>query len=194
MHPAVVASAVAAALATAAGVRADDASRLVSSSGPVTVGAPFPTFAGYDLAGTLVTSRFLFTARPGATPTPVVLSFFATWCKPCKRHLPTLHRAAQAAGARLVLVDFGDEDPGEVREFLGDLGVRGAAVLADKTLAISSRVGVTKALPRTFVLDATGNVTAIFEHEGDDLGTVLAGELSRAAAATHPVVPVVEAR
>ncbi len=65
-------------------------------------------------------------------------------------------------------------------------------MLADRTLAISSRAGVAKALPRTFVLDGAGKVAAVFEHEGDDFEPVLARELAGVppvAAAPRPAPP-----
>jgi thiol-disulfide isomerase/thioredoxin len=177
------------ALAAAGPSRADEPSRLVPAAGPVKVGTPFPTFAGFDLDGTLVSSRALF--KPGLAAPPVVVSFFATWCKPCERHLPELARVAAKAGARVVLVSFGDEEPGAVRAFLAPAGVKDATVIADRTLAIAGRVGVNKALPRTFVVDGAGKVAAVFELEGDDFEPVLARELARAAA---PVAPAAQAR
>ncbi len=186
----IVAAALAVALAVAA--HAGEPSRLTPAAGPVKVGEPFPSFAGFDLRGTLVTSRALFRTRPGAPAEPVVVSFFATWCKPCERHLPELARVAKESGARLVLVDVGDEDPGAVREFLDGLGAKEGVVLADKALAISQRAGVTKALPRTFVLDGAGRVAAVFEHEGDDFEAVLAAELAKIprAIASAPALPL----
>jgi thiol-disulfide isomerase/thioredoxin len=176
-------------LAAAGPSRADEPSRLVAAAGPVKVAEPFPTFAGFDLDGTLVSSRALF--KPGAAARPVVVSFFATWCKPCERHLPELARAAAKAAARVVLVSFGDEDPGAVRAFLARAGVKDVTVIADRTLAIAGRVGVTKALPRTFVLDGAGKAAAVFELEGDDFEPVLARELARAAG---PVAPAAQSR
>lgn len=167
---------------------AADPTRLVAGVGPVKVGAPFPTFAGFDLGGGLVTSRGLFATRPASPPaSPVVVSFFATWCKPCERHLPELARAAAAAGARVVLVDVGDEDPGAVRAFLEAAGAKATVVLADKALAIARRAGVTTALPRTFVLDGGGTVRALFDHEGDDFEVVLARELAPLRPAAPPL-------
>jgi thiol-disulfide isomerase/thioredoxin len=106
----------AATLAAAFPARAGEPSRLVPAAGPVKAGEPFPTFAGFDLQGTLVTSRSFFRPKAdGAPPKPVVVSFFATWCRPCGKHLPELARVAAKAGARTVLVDFGDEDADAVR-------------------------------------------------------------------------------
>ena len=173
-------------LALAATPGAAEPTRTTAAAGPVKVGQPFPTFAGFDLAGTLITSRGLFKPQVAAASSPVALSFFATWCKPCERHLPELVRAVKAAGARLVLVDVGDEEASAVRAFVDDRGAGDVVVLADRNLTISQRAGVTKALPRTFVLDTSGTVRAIFECEGDDFEGAVAQELSRASAAAPP--------
>lgn len=170
---------------------ADVASALVPKSGPVEVGKPFPTFGGWGLDGTMVSlKRLLEKPRGGGEATrAVVVSFFATWCKPCKANLPPLARAVAAAGpaVKAVLVDFGPEEVEKVKKFAGDLGLP-FPVLLDPYLKVSGRCGVTESLPRTFVLDGKGSVTAIFVHEGSDFEQTLAAELSKLQAPVPPAL------
>jgi len=185
--------AVAAAVAASPPAHADSdvPSALSQKSGPVEVAKPFPSFAGWGLDGTMVSlKRLVEKPRGGGEATrAVVVSFFATWCKPCKKNLPPLARAVAAAGpgVKTVLVDFGPEEAEKVKGFLAELEVT-APVLLDPYLKVSGRCGVTESLPRTFVLDGKGNVTAIFVHEGSDFEKALASELAKIPAPGAPAL------
>jgi peroxiredoxin len=145
-------------------------SRMVLQSGPMRVGEKSPSFAGWGLDGSLITLSQLLPAPPGA----LVVSFFATWCKPCEQSLPALARTVQSLQARNVralLVAYG-EGAEAVRPFV-EAHSLGLPVLLDPFTKISQRLGVGKALPRTFVLDGEGRVRAIFETEGEDFEAAL---------------------
>jgi thiol-disulfide isomerase/thioredoxin len=178
---AVLAVAIALASPAARAADADVASVLAQKSGPVEVGKPFPSFAGWGLDGTMVTlKRLLEKPRTGEATRAVVVSFFATWCKPCEKTLPPLSRAVTAAGptVKAVLVDYGPEEVEKVKGFVGGLGLA-FPVLLDPYLKVAGRSGTTESLPRTFVLDGKGNVAAIFVHEGSDFEQALAAELAK---------------
>lgn len=59
-----------------------------------------------------------FEEEVGASPVPVVLEFYATWCGDCRRITPTLEALAEefAPGVRFVKVNA-DEEPGLVSRF-----------------------------------------------------------------------------
>lgn len=146
-------------------------SRTVDAEGPIRVGASAPTFAGWDLDQKMVALRDLLDSPAKPSSAPVVISYFATWCEPCKKGLPAMAKARRETGARVLLVASGQRAD-EVRGWLHEQGLELPAV-ADPFMKISERWGVDKALPRTFVLDAKGTVRSIFVLEGDDFETAL---------------------
>jgi thiol-disulfide isomerase/thioredoxin len=156
-------------------------SRLVEALGPLAVGKPVPSFAGWSVDGRMV-SLSLLLAPPRAEPAEaLVVSFFATWCEPCVRAMPMMQRALSASGPAVkgVLVAHG-EDAAAVKPFLDARGVALPTIL-DPFLKLSQRLGVT-ALPRTFVVNRSGQVSAIFQHEGADFEEALLAAIERARA------------
>lgn len=158
-------------------------SRTVEVHGPVTVGGAAPTFAGWDAEGRMVSLRDLLPGPEKTAGGPILVSFFATWCEPCKKGLPAMARLKERLARedlRVVLVAFG-QSADEFKPWLEKEGIDLPA-LADPFGKISARYGVAQALPRTFVLDGEGTIRAIFVLEGVDfeerLGeTILASSL-----------------
>ena len=84
----------------------------------------------------------------------VVLSFWATWCAPCIKEMPSLQRLADRLATEkfaLLTVNFG-EDEKQIRPFIDKLGVR-FPVLLDRDMS-ATRAWVDKGLPTTYVIDA----------------------------------------
>ena len=158
---------------------------LLEEYGPIRVGEASPSFAGWDLDGQLVTLDHLFPPRSADTQA-VVISFFATWCGPCKEGLPTFQEfalQAQEPGVRVILVAVG-EDAEVVTPFLEKLGVA-LPTITDPFGTISKKFGLggqgaQGSLPRTFVLDRTQKVHCIIGAEGADLLDVLSREVADA--------------
>jgi thiol-disulfide isomerase/thioredoxin len=90
----------------------------------------------------------------------VVVNFWATWCPPCRREMPSLERLRQRLadkGLAAVAVDVG-EDADTVFSFTGQLEPAPAfPLLLDKDSAAMQRWKV-KGLPTTFVVDGEGRV------------------------------------
>jgi len=92
----------------------------------------------------------------------VVLSFFATWCQPCKEDLKYLQKVQDQHGSLglqvlCVLTQDSSKEDG-VRKFMQGLGVK-LPVLLDEHGIIGKRYGVT-GLPCNFVIDGEGILKA----------------------------------
>ena len=116
---------------------------------------------------------------------PVVLSFFATWCKPCMKELPHLENVYQAykdKPVKFFLVDIteatrnneGYEDSPKAGPFLREKGIT-IPILFDTRGIVKERYGA-KTLPRLFVIDKFQTIRAVRQgfREDEDLE----GELS----------------
>ncbi|MGA2958318.1 MAG: TlpA disulfide reductase family protein [Thermodesulfobacteriota bacterium] len=101
----------------------------------------------------------------------VVLSFFATWCQPCKEDLKYLQKIQDKnvdKGLQVVAVLTQDTSKGNtVKEFMGKLGLT-LPVLTDEYGIIGKRYSVT-ALPCNFVVDKDGILKAKYFGYGEDV-------------------------
>jgi thiol-disulfide isomerase/thioredoxin len=90
----------------------------------------------------------------------VVVNFWATWCPPCRREMPSLERLKQRLqdrGLAVLAVDVG-EDADTVFAFTGQLEPAPAfPLLLDRDSQVMQRWKV-KGLPTTFVVDPQGRV------------------------------------
>jgi peroxiredoxin len=109
----------------------------------------------------------------------LVLSFFATWCQPCKEDLRYLQKVQDQHGDKGLLVvavltqDTSKED--RVRKFMRELGVT-ISVLTDEYGIIGKRYSVT-ALPCNFVVDKDGVLKAKYFGYGEDVKRHFEGQL-----------------
>ena len=98
---------------------------------------------------------------------PVVISFFANWCQPCRKEIPELEKQAKLWGdsVSVFLVSVGDK-PEQIKSFLDEVPTT-LPVLMDPYKATSTeRYGIS-ALPTVFVIDKQSVVryTATGFHE-----------------------------
>ncbi len=95
----------------------------------------------------------------------VVLNFWATWCAPCVREMPTLDRLqAKLGGDGLAVVAVSQDrgGPAVVAPFFKELGIRELKVYLDPGGELAQEFGL-KGLPTTLLIDAEGRVVGGLE-------------------------------
>ncbi|BBP04229.1 hypothetical protein TPL01_20790 [Sulfuriferula plumbiphila] len=90
----------------------------------------------------------------------VLVNFWATWCPPCRREMPSLQRLWLKLGKsklQIVAVNVG-EDADTVLSFMGMLDVSPTfPIVFDKDSAVL-RAWPVKGLPTTFLIDRKGHI------------------------------------
>lgn len=95
----------------------------------------------------------------------VLISFFATYCEPCKKELPVLEElhkryADKGLGVLVVSIDKDRDVPGGAAEAVAKIGVEKKLtypILHDRFNIVAKRYGVEK-LPCLYLVDGAGNV------------------------------------
>jgi peroxiredoxin len=130
---------------------------------PVVAGTPAPAYAAPSLQGDTVS----LAALRGRV---VLLNVWATWCTPCLREMPAMHRLQAALrddGLEVVAVSVDAVAPGpdrldraraRVGEYVAELAVD-FTVLLDPAGEVQRLFGVT-GLPTTFLIDRDGRIAA----------------------------------
>jgi len=114
----------------------------------VEYGAPAPHLEGNTLGGEKVSSTSL-------AGNPVILTFWATTCAPCKRELPMLQQVASEYSAKnlQVLAINTAETPQQISEFFDEISVD-LPVLIDQDGTLIDRFEVLF-LPMTYFIDSS---------------------------------------
>jgi len=120
------------------------------------VGARAPEISLQTLDGQMVNLS-------GLVGSPVVISYWSTWCIPCKQELPILQKLAQeyaAQGLVVLTVNATDQDDvAKVQEMVNELGMTFPVLLDDaKTFASNYQAMF---FPSTFFVDASGVIRDI---------------------------------
>ncbi len=149
---------------------------------------PVPAQLPGDLADLLKKSGFAVAAKPAAAEDftlgsldgsrrslssfkgkVVFLSFWATWCGPCKAELPSiqaLYNKLESKGLAVVAVDMGEQKP-VVAQFVKDYSLT-FPVLLDGDVAVGSAYGASS-IPTNYLLDRSGRLIArIVGFDGTD--------------------------
>jgi peroxiredoxin len=129
---------------------------LPSASAQTQVGEKAPGFITSTLEGKRVALKEYWEQQGKKA---IVLSFFATWCQPCKEDLKYLQELQGQLGSRgFQVLAVHTQDPAAkaegVKKFLDELGVS-LPVLLDEHGIIGKRYGVT-ALPCNVLIDKDG--------------------------------------
>jgi thiol-disulfide isomerase/thioredoxin len=118
----------------------------------------------------------------GAAPKKklLVMSFFATYCEPCKREMPELARlfAAykdQGLAVAMVSIDKGDEQKNAILE-LAKTSKVGFPIVHDRFNVVARRYEADR-LPYMILVDSTGKIVAAHVGYTDEVRTGLEAEL-----------------
>jgi thiol-disulfide isomerase/thioredoxin len=98
----------------------------------------------------------------------VVVNFWATWCEPCVREMPSLERLQARMGGRVAVLAVNyAEGEGRIGDFLAKHPAA-LTVLLDRDTAVA-KAWMARVLPTTFIVDPSGRVrySAIGEIDAD---------------------------
>ncbi len=128
------------------------------ASAALKVNEPAPLFSLQDMTGK---DFFLkdFVGAGAKKGNGVVVSFFASWCIPCRIELPILNSVAgefRSKGITVVLIDV-KESHDTIKALLKELKVDQPIVLSDADGKTGEQFGL-RFLPTTFFIGADGNV------------------------------------
>ncbi len=95
----------------------------------------------------------------------VLLNFWATWCAPCIREMPSLDRLQAKLGGKdfaVVAISLDRMGVRAVKPFYRNLKLTNLAIYADRSSKIFRRLGG-RGLPTTFLIDRNGNKIGMLE-------------------------------
>lgn len=123
----------------------------------------------------------------------VVLNFWATWCAPCVREMPTLDNLqAQLGQSQLAVVAVSQDRGGSavVEPFMKRYGLKNLGVYLDRKGALFREFGAT-GLPTTLVIDSEGQVVGGLqgpaEWDSEEALALIRFYVSRAKGAVAPL-------
>lgn len=122
---------------------------------------------------------------------PVILHFWATWCKPCRHELPALQAlTGKLAGSPVVFLAVAidtDRSAASVRRFARDLGVTFPVYLA-RDGDVTERYW-SWGIPATYLVDRKGRLVGRALGTRDWDSDAMRGVLARFAGASRGAVP-----
>jgi len=92
----------------------------------------------------------------------VLINFWATWCPPCRREMPSMERLSQALKGEafsMLAVDVG-EDADTIEAFAGQLDTPPTFPILLDTTSRAMQAWKVAGLPTTFLVDKQGRIVA----------------------------------
>ena len=124
--------------------------------------AALPSVTLTDINGNTVN-----TAELSNDGKPMVISFFATWCKPCQRELKAIHEVyddwQDETGVKVIAVSIDEAQNAQKVKPLVEGKGWDYEVLLDTNSECKRQLGVND-IPHVFVVDGEGNI--VWNHQG----------------------------
>jgi thiol-disulfide isomerase/thioredoxin len=113
---------------------------------------------------------------------PVLVNFWATWCAPCVKEMPTLDRLAAKSGDKLQVIAVSQDSGGreKVDDFFSRAKLKALEPYMDSKLALMGEMRV-DVLPTTILLDSRGREVWRMVGEEDWTGARAAALIGEAA-------------
>jgi len=124
-------------------------------------------------------------AEAGQQAKAVLISFFATWCRPCNKEMPFLEQIYteyQSKGLRVVSVAI-DKDEAtwpQIAELVKQNKVTYPIVKDRDNLIARQYLGHKTAMPSVFIIDKDGKVRLVKQGYTEDAATFLRTEVEKA--------------
>ena len=99
----------------------------------------------------------------------VLINFWATWCAPCRKEMPSLDSLAASFPSRdfaVLPVATGKNSVDDILAFFEDIDVSGLSILRDPDMDVAGSFGVF-GIPTTLILDRSGAVIARLSGDAD---------------------------
>ncbi len=157
----------------------------------VAEGLPAPLFTlrtiNQEASGVPVVSldRYVGAEPEDAEARVMLISFFASWCGPCRKEMPylqQLHSMYRDQGLRVVSVNIDREEPAiaDARAMVAQAKVT-FPVLSDRFNFLARRyLGEQSPLPSVFIVNRDGTIARIERGYGKDASSFLLAEVQRA--------------
>jgi thiol-disulfide isomerase/thioredoxin len=86
----------------------------------------------------------------------IFLSFWATWCPPCRAEMPAIQRLYKEYGDRIAMILASQEDAAQLRRFMKEYGYD---LPVYRLVRNPPEKFMTSTIPTTFVISADGKIT-----------------------------------
>lgn len=116
------------------------------------VGALAPAFTHVTLEGQEIVLQ-------DARGYPIILNFWATWCKPCEVEMPLLD-AVHQAGVTVIGLNVGLEQENTIRQWVENAGLAFPIVIDDSERTLETQYQI-RVMPTTFFVDKEGIIRHI---------------------------------
>ena len=146
------------------------------ASAALKLNEPAPLFSLHDMTGKEFSLGDVVGAGSKKKGNGVIVSFFASWCPPCRQELPIMNSLVdefRSKGITVVLINA-KEDLDTVKELLKELQVDQPIVLRDADGKTGKKYEL-RFLPTTFFIGADGNLKDVIYGEIKNANAVQAG-------------------